>query len=57
MAERKYTCKVKCYYLSRLWYPTKGEKSADILITDRTDVPLEYFTPEVAKKKQETPKE
>lgn len=46
MAERKYRCKVKCYYLARLWKPgVPGSVDPDELITDRDDVPLDWFEP------------
>ena len=44
-AERKYVCKVKCYYLNRLWKPgVPGSIEPDVLITDRDDVPKDWFT-------------
>ena len=45
MAERKYVCIRKCYYLSRLWNPEKPGIEADSLLTDRDDVPPEWFQP------------
>lgn len=43
MPEVKYVCTVKCYYLARLWRPAGKERGADVLKTDREDVPSEYF--------------
>lgn len=56
MADKKYMCIKKTYYLSRLWRPARKDVEADVLFTSRTDVPLTCFRPSDPPKKKAPPR-